>query len=71
MKLIGILLIIGGMLLLVFRGINFNEDNMLADNDQVEINKEENKTITWPLYASGIVVIAGLIIVVIGKKKSK
>ena len=69
MKVIGIILIIAGILILVFRGINLKEDKKIADNGPIEITKEENKTITWPLYAGGIVVIAGLIIVTLGKKQ--
>ena len=71
MKATGFILIIGGMFLFAFHRLEFPRQRMLADANPIEINKEENKTIQWPIYGGGLVLIAGLIFITLGKKKNK
>jgi UDP-N-acetylmuramyl pentapeptide phosphotransferase/UDP-N-acetylglucosamine-1-phosphate transferase len=68
MKVIGIVLIAAGILMLVFRGINFTTDKKVVDIGPIEINKKENKRVEWPLYAGGIAILAGVVIVAMDKK---
>lgn len=70
-KAIGIILIIGGMFMLPFWGINIPQQKMIADTGPVEMNKEENNTIEWPIYGAGLALIAGLVFITISKKKNK
>lgn len=69
MKIAGIILIVVGILMLVFNTINFKTEEKVADLGPLEINKEENKTIGWPVYAGGIVVVAGIAMIALDKKK--
>ncbi len=69
MKIFGIILIVGGILMLVFRNISFTKEEKVVDLGPVEINKQEKKTIDWPNYAGGIAVAAGVIVLVIASKK--
>jgi uncharacterized membrane protein HdeD (DUF308 family) len=69
MKVFGIILIAAGILMFVFRGINFTTEKKVLDLGPLEINKKENKTIGWPVYAGGIAIVAGLIILVSGKSR--
>jgi drug/metabolite transporter (DMT)-like permease len=41
----------------------------VIDVGPVHVNKTEDKWIGWPTYAGGILVIAGIVLVVAGKKK--
>ena len=68
MKIIGIVLIAAGILMFVFRGINFTTDKKVADIGPIEINKKENKRVEWPLYAGGLAIVAGVILVAMDKK---
>ena len=68
MKTIGIILIIAGVLMFIFREVNFTTEKKVVDLGPVEINKKENKKVTWPMYAAGIAVIAGIGMVVADKK---
>ena len=52
----------------VFRGINFTTDKKVADIGPIEINKKENKRVEWPLYAGGLAIVAGVILVAMDKK---
>ena len=41
MKIAGILLIIAGILMLIFLGFNFTQENKLVDIGPLEINKQQ------------------------------
>ena len=68
MKVFGFVLIAVGILMLIFRGINFTQEKEVVDLGPIEINKKENKSIGWPVYAGGIAVIAGIALVALDKK---
>lgn len=70
MKVAGIILIIAGVLMLIFRGVNFTTEKKVVDIGPLEINKKEKKSVGWPVYAGGIAVIAGIGLVSMGKKKA-
>lgn len=69
MRTFGIVLIIAGILMMIFTGINFTTEKKVVDVGPVEINKEEDKRIGWPTYAGGIVAVIGVVMVVAGKKR--
>lgn len=69
MRIAGIILIVVGVLMFIFRGINFTEKKKVIDVGPIEVNKEENKTIGWPIYAGAVAVIGGIALVVAGRKK--
>ena len=70
MKAFGIILIVAGILMLIFRSFSFTTEEKVVDAGPLEINKKEDKTIGWPVYAGGIAVAAGVIILVAGRKKA-
>jgi len=69
MRTFGIILIIAGILMFVFNGINFQTEKKVADIGPLEINKKERKHIGWPVWTGGIAVIAGIGLVVAGRKQ--
>lgn len=69
MRILGIILVIAGVLLMVFTGINFKTEKTVADIGPLEINKQENHHLGWPTYAGGFTLIAGLIVLVAVRKK--
>ena len=70
MKAFGIILIVAGILMLIFRSFSFTTKEKVIDAGPLEVNKKENKTIGWPVYAGGIAVAAGVIILVTNRKKA-
>ncbi len=70
MKTAGFVLIIVGILMIVFKGFSVTTEKKVVDLGPVEINKKDNKWIGWPTYAGGILAIAGVVMVVAGKKKA-
>lgn len=69
MRALGIILIIVGILMMVFTGVNFQKEKKVVDLGPLEVNKKENKHIGWPVYVGGIVTVAGIGLVFAGKKK--
>ena len=70
MKTFGIILIVIGILMFVFRTINFTTEKKVVDVGPLEVNKEENHTIGWPVYAGAVAVIAGIVLVVADKRRA-
>ena len=68
MKIFGIILIAAGILMLVFRSFSFTQEKKVVDIGPVEINKKENKTVGWPIYAGAIALVAGVVLVVADRK---
>jgi len=68
MKLIGITLIIIGIVMLIFRSFSFTQEKKIIDAGPIQVERKENKTVEWPMYAGGIAVIAGIGILLLGKK---
>jgi len=69
MRALGIILIIVGILMMIFTGINFQKKENVAKIGPLEINKKENKHVGWPTYIGGIVIVAGVVALVAGRKK--
>ena len=68
MKAVGIVLIIIGIVMMVFRSFNFTSEKKVADIGPLKINKEENHTVNWPLYAGIVVTVAGVVVLVASTK---
>jgi uncharacterized membrane protein HdeD (DUF308 family) len=69
MKITGIILIVIGIAMFIFRSVSFTKEEKVLDLGPVEINKKEKQSIGWPVYAGGIAVLAGVLLIVADKKK--
>ncbi len=69
MKLIGLVVIIVGTFLLLYRGVDFkgNNNSLAALGAFNKMNTENDKKLAWPLYAAGIAIIGGIGLVVADK----
>ena len=70
MRVFGIILIVAGILMFVFNGFNYQTEKRVVDIGPIQIDKKENKHVGWPIYAGGIAVIAGIVVLVTDKRKS-
>jgi drug/metabolite transporter (DMT)-like permease len=70
MKTFGIILIVAGIAMILFRGFSVQTEKKVVDVGPVEINKKENKWIGWPTYAGALIAIVGVVMVVADKKKA-
>jgi len=70
MKPLGIILIVVGIVMMIFRGFSFTKEEKVVDVGPLEINKKDKKSVGWPLYAGGIAVAAGVIVLLAERKKA-
>lgn len=65
----GIVLIMLGILMLIYSGFNYVTTEKVIDLGPVKINREKKNSVKWPQVAGSVVLIAGIIITVITKRK--
>ncbi|KQC01133.1 hypothetical protein [Pedobacter sp. Hv1] len=68
-KSIGIMLIVLGIVLLVWTGFTYTKKEKVIDAGPIQVSADKEKSVNWPPYAGGIVLIAGIIVFLGTKKK--
>jgi uncharacterized membrane protein len=71
MKTVGIILIVAGILMMIFRGFYYTKKEKVVDIGVLEINKKERKAVDWPIYAGAIIIASGAIILVVASRKNR
>jgi hypothetical protein len=69
MKTLGVILIVVGIVMLIITGFSYTTQETVVDAGPIEINAEKEKSINWPPYAGGAALVAGLVMVVAGRKR--
>ncbi len=69
-KIIGIILICGGLLGLVTGGFSFTKETHKASLGPIALSVEEKETVNIPLWASIIAIAAGAAVLVAGTRKA-
>jgi hypothetical protein len=70
MKTLGIVLLALGIIMTVFTGFNVITKKKVVDIGPLEINKEEKTPIYWSPITGGILIIAGVVVMVAGRRKA-
>lgn len=68
-KPLGIVLIVIGIIMLAYTGFNYVTTEKVVDIGPIEINKEKNHRVNWPPVAGIILVVGGIIVIVLDKKR--
>jgi uncharacterized membrane protein len=68
-KSIGLALVILGAVLLIWTGFTYTKKENIIDAGPIQVSADREKSVNWPPYAGGIVLIAGVIILISSKKK--
>lgn len=71
MRIVGVVLIVLGIAMMAFNGFNFTTTKKVVDVGPIEINKEESHPVAWPSWTGGIVLAAGIVVVIAGRKKDR
>jgi hypothetical protein len=69
MRTLGIVLLVAGIIMTVFTGFTFITKKEVVDLGSVEINKKEKTPIYWSPLTGGVLMAAGVVIVLLGGKK--
>ena len=67
--LVGIALIILGVVALVYHGITYTTEEKILQIGPLEATKKTEKTIPLPPVLGGIVLAAGIVLIIMGAKK--
>lgn len=65
---IGIILIILGIVLLVWTGFTYTKKEKIIDAGPIQVTADREKSVNWPPYAGGIVLVVGVILFISNKK---
>lgn len=69
-KSLGIILIVLGAILLIWTGFTYTKKEKIIDAGPIQISADREKSVNWPPYAGGIILIAGIVIFLGAKKNS-
>jgi hypothetical protein len=70
MKTLGIVLLALGIIMTVFTGFNIITKKEVVDIGPLEINKEEKTPVYWSPITGGILIIAGVVVMVAGRRRA-
>ena len=70
MKLVGIILIVLGVLALVYQGIQYTTREKILDIGFIKVSANTKKTIPLPPIVGGVALAAGIVLVVLDRRKS-
>ena len=68
-KSIGLILIVIGVIMLVWTGFSYTQKEKIVDAGPIQISADKEKSVNWPPYVGGIVLVAGVVVLVTSKKK--
>jgi uncharacterized membrane protein len=68
-KTLGLILTILGIVMLVWTGFSYTKKEKVVDAGPIEISADKEKSVNWPPYVGGVVLIAGVVILITSKKK--
>lgn len=66
---LGIILIVVGIAMLIWTGFSYTKKEKIVDAGPIQISADKEKSVNWPPYVGGIILIAGVIVFVASKKK--
>ncbi|KEQ28832.1 hypothetical protein [Pedobacter antarcticus] len=69
-KSFGLILVIVGAVLLIWTGFTYTKKEKIIDAGPIQVSADKEKTVNWPPYAGGIVLLAGAIIMFSSKKNA-
>jgi uncharacterized membrane protein len=69
-KTLGFALIIIGAVMLIWTGFTYTKKEKVIDAGPIEISADKEKSVNWPPYLGGILLVGGIVIVATSKKSS-
>lgn len=68
-KTLGLILILIGIAMLVWTGITYTKKEKIIDAGPIQVSADREKSVNWPPYAGGIILVAGVFVFIASKKK--
>jgi drug/metabolite transporter (DMT)-like permease len=67
-KIIGVLLLVAGIAMLIWTGFSYTKKEKVIDAGPIQVSADKQKTVNWPPYAGGILIIGGIVLLLTAKK---
>lgn len=61
-------MIVIGAVMLIWTGFTYTKTEKIVDAGPLEISAEKEKSVNWPPYAGGILLVGGIIVLATAKK---
>lgn len=68
-KTLGLILILIGIAMLVWTGFTYTKKEKIIDAGPIQVSADKEKSVNWPPYAGGIILVAGVFVFITSKKK--
>lgn len=68
-SILGIVLLVIGILMLIYSGFAYTKREKVVDAGPLQISADKQKTVNWPPYAGGFLVLGGVILLATGNKR--
>lgn len=68
-SIVGIVLIIFGIVILGYQGFTYTQREQIAQIGELKITADTEKTVYFPPIVGGLALVAGIVLVVVGRKK--
>lgn len=68
-SLVGILLILVGIVVFAYQGFTYTKQEKVAQIGDLQVTTETEKRVNLPPILGGLALVAGLVLVVVGRKK--
>ena len=66
---LGIVLIVVGIAMLIWTGFSYTKKETIVDAGPIQISADKEKSVNWPPYAGGIILVAGVIVFATSKNR--
>ena len=67
-KTIGIILLIIGIGMLIWTGFTYTKKEKVIDAGPIQISANKQKSVNWPPYAGGILILGGVVLIATAKR---
>lgn len=67
-KTIALIMIILGFVMLIWTGFTYTKKEKVIDAGPIQISADREKNVNWPPYIGGIVLVAGVVILITSKR---
>jgi len=66
---LGIVLIVVGIAMLIWTGFSYTKKEKIVDAGPIQISADKEKSVNWPPFAGGIILVAGVIVFATSKNR--
>ena len=64
----GLILIVLGVVMLIWTGFSYTKKEKVIDAGPIQVSADKEKSVNWPPYLGGILLIGGIVVVATAKK---